>query len=68
MSGLSHRSRWFWFRLETTPALTPSRYYRSVPQLSFTTLRYRPDGSILVEPSNAELAEKLGLTVRVDDP
>lgn len=29
--------------------------YRSVPTLVF------PDGSILVEPSNAELIEKLGL-------
>ena len=29
--------------------------YRSVPTIVF------PDGSILVEPSNAELAERLGL-------
>ena len=32
-----------------------NRGYRSVPTIVF------PDGSILVEPSNAELAEKLSL-------
>lgn len=34
---------------------TVNRGYRSVPTIIF------PDGSILVEPSNSQLAEKLGI-------
>ena len=33
---------------------------RSVPTIAF------PDGSVLVEPSNAELAKKLGLTTEAE--
>jgi mycoredoxin len=55
-----HRIPYRWVDIDRDPEARAyvekvNRGYRSVPTIVF------PDGSILVEPSNAELAEKLAL-------
>jgi glutaredoxin len=57
----SHRVSYQWIDIDKDPEASAyvqrvnRRGYRSVPTILF------PDGSILVEPSDAELARKLGL-------
>jgi glutaredoxin-like protein len=57
-----HEIHYEWIDIDKNPdaekfVLETNRGMRSVPTLVFE------DGSILVEPSNARLAEKLGITV-----